>query len=81
MSINVKGILIVFFCMPLVSCFAQNAAIPSFLNPNLPISQRVQDLIGRMTLDEKISQMQHTAAAIPRLSIPQYNWWNEALHG
>jgi len=42
---------------------------------------RVNDLVGRMSLREKISQMGNEAPAIERLGIPQYNWWNEALHG
>jgi len=52
-----------------------------FLNYNLSIEERVNDLVGRMTLDEKISQMMNAAPAIERLSIPEYNWWNECLHG
>jgi beta-glucosidase len=52
-----------------------------FRNPELPIEQRVNDLVSRMTLEEKVSQMVHTAPAIPRLGIPQYNWWSEGLHG
>ncbi len=52
-----------------------------YLNPSLPIAQRVEDLVSRMTLHEKVLQMQHTAPAIPRLDIPSYDWWNEALHG
>ena len=52
-----------------------------FQNPDLPIDQRVNDLVGRMTLEEKVSQMVNSAAAIERLGIPAYNWWNEALHG
>jgi len=56
-------------------------APPPYLNPSLPISQRVDDLVSRMTLQEKVLQMQHTAPAIPRLGIPSYDWWNEALHG
>ena len=52
-----------------------------FRNPALPIEDRVNDLVSRMTLEEKVSQMVHTAAAIPRLGIPQYNWWSEGLHG
>src|SRR5579871_1527782 len=56
------------------------AALP-FRDPSLPIEQRVNDLISRMTLDEKVLQMQHTAPAIPRLGIPSYDWWSEALHG
>ncbi len=52
-----------------------------FMNPGLQIQERVDDLVSRLTLDEKILQMQHTAPAIDRLGIPQYNWWNECLHG
>ena len=54
---------------------------PPYLDPDLPLDQRVNDLVSRMTLEEKISQMQDAAPAIPRLGIPAYNWWNEALHG
>lgn len=43
--------------------------------------QRARDTIARMTLDEKAQQLGHTAPAIPRLGVPQYNWWNEGLHG
>ena len=53
----------------------------AYLNPKLPLDQRVNDLISRMTLEEKVSQMMNAAPAIPRLGIPQYDWWNEALHG
>jgi beta-glucosidase len=52
-----------------------------YLNHRLPLEQRVDDLVSRMTLDEKVSQMMNAAPAIPRLGIPQYDWWNEALHG
>jgi beta-glucosidase len=52
-----------------------------YLNPSLPLEQRVDDLVSRMTLEEKVSQMMNAAPAIPRLGIPQYDWWNEALHG
>ena len=52
-----------------------------YLDPALPVAQRVDDLIGRMTLEEKVSQTIDVAPAIPRLNIPAYNWWNEGLHG
>ena len=52
-----------------------------YLNSKLPLKQRVDDLISRMTLEEKISQLGHTASSIPRLHVPEYNWWNEGLHG
>lgn len=54
---------------------------PEYLDHTLPMARRVDDLISRMTLEEKISQMGHSAQAIPRLQIPEYNWWNECLHG
>ena len=54
---------------------------PAYLNPHLPAEQRAADLVHRMTLEEKTSQMVNAAAAIPRLNIPAYNWWSEALHG
>lgn len=52
-----------------------------FQDPELPIEQRVADLVSRLTLEEKAAQMLHEAPAIPRLGIPAYNWWNECLHG
>jgi beta-glucosidase len=58
----------------------QNYEYP-FQNPALSIDSRVNDLVGRMTLDEKIGQMMNAAPAIQRLGIPEYNWWNECLHG
>jgi beta-glucosidase len=62
--------------------FAQETKMkPDYLNPNLPVEKRVDDLVSRMTLEEKVSQMIDVAEAIPRLQIPEYNWWNEALHG
>jgi beta-glucosidase len=52
-----------------------------YKDTSLPIDQRVNDLVARMTLAEKVSQMMNGAAAIERLDIPAYEWWNEALHG
>lgn len=63
-----------------LSGFAQNYEFP-FRNPDLPLESRVQDVISRLTLEEKVSLMRYQAPAIPRLGIPAYNWWNEALHG
>jgi beta-glucosidase len=59
---------------------AQQAS-PDYQNQALPFEARVKDLVGRMTLDEKVLQMKDVAPAIPRLGVPEYNWWNEALHG
>ncbi|HWS89439.1 MAG TPA: glycoside hydrolase family 3 C-terminal domain-containing protein [Pyrinomonadaceae bacterium] len=52
-----------------------------YLDPSLPVQRRVDDLVSRMTLEEKVGQMMNAAPAIPRLGIPEYDWWNEALHG
>jgi beta-glucosidase len=60
---------------------ASQGAAPAYRNPALPMEQRVNDLVSRMTLEEKVLQMQHTAPAIPRLGVPSYDWWSEALHG
>src|SRR5918911_156318 len=54
---------------------------PPYKDPSLPVERRVEDLVSRMTLEEKVSQMMNAAPAIPRLGIPEYDWWNEALHG
>jgi len=54
---------------------------PAWRNPDLPPAERARDLVGRMTLSEKVSQMMHDAPAIERLGVPAYNWWNECLHG
>jgi beta-glucosidase len=52
-----------------------------YLDPAQPVARRAADLIGRMTLAEKVSQMKDVAPAIERLAVPAYNWWNECLHG
>ena len=52
-----------------------------YRNPSLPVEQRVNDLVSRLTIEEKVWQMAHDAPAIPRLGIPAYNWWSEGLHG
>jgi beta-glucosidase len=67
--------------LALVTLPAQTQSPPSYKNPNLPIETRVNDLVSRMTLEEKVSQMMNAAPAIERLDIPAYDWWNEALHG
>lgn len=54
---------------------------PAYLNPSLSLNVRVNDLISRMTTQEKVSQMMNSSPAIPPLHITAYNWWSEALHG
>ena len=65
--------------LPLV-LHAQPASYP-FQDPTLPVDQRIDDLVGRLTLEEKASQMVNRTRAIPRLNVPEYNLWSEALHG
>jgi beta-glucosidase len=60
---------------------AHTAQAPAYLDPSLPVDTRVDDLISRMTLGEKASQLVNQSRAIPRLNIPEYDWWSEALHG
>ncbi|MHB8904871.1 MAG: glycoside hydrolase family 3 C-terminal domain-containing protein [Melioribacteraceae bacterium] len=64
-----------------VSLFAQQKNEFPFQNTKLSVEERATDLVSRMTLKEKISQMNYDAPAIERLGIPKYNWWNECLHG
>jgi beta-glucosidase len=54
---------------------------PLYLNLEKNFEERAADLVSRMTLEEKVAQLQNDAPAIPRLSVPKYEWWNEALHG
>ncbi len=63
-----------------LSALAQNENF-EFLNSALPIEERVDLLVSQMTLQEKIDQMVFTSPAINRLNVPEYNWWNECLHG
>jgi len=58
-----------------------SAQMLPYQNPQLTAEQRADDLLGRLTLDEKVKLMMDTSPAIPRLGIPQFQWWNEALHG
>ncbi len=63
------------------SAWAQDAQKPAYLDTSLPPEQRAADLVHRMTLEEKASQLVNQARAIPRLNVPAYDWWSEALHG
>jgi beta-glucosidase len=71
-----------FACVAFMACGkAQETSTPPYLNPALPPAVRARDLVNRMTLEEKASQLVNQARAIPRLNIPAYDWWSEALHG
>jgi beta-glucosidase len=60
---------------------ASPASDTAFRDPSLSPQRRAADLVSRLTLEEKVLQMQSTAPAVERLGVPAYNWWNEALHG
>ncbi|HUX56374.1 MAG TPA: glycoside hydrolase family 3 C-terminal domain-containing protein [Bacteroidales bacterium] len=73
------SLLLMFFVTQVLS--AQQIYEFPYQNPSLTLEVRVNDLVGRMSLDEKIGQMMNTAPAVDRLGIPAYDWWNECLHG
>ena len=63
------------------SLYSQNSDHPAYLNPALSAEQRAADLVHRMTVEEKVSQLVNQSRAVPRLNVPAYDWWSEALHG
>ena len=67
--------------LALLPALAQDTSKPPYMDPTLPPEQRAADLVHRMTLPEKASQLVNQARAIPRLNVPAYDWWSEALHG
>ena len=68
--------------LPLVSCLAlAQSKPPAYMDPSLSAAVRAHDLVSKMTLDEKASQLEDWATAIPRLGVPDYQTWSEALHG
>jgi beta-glucosidase len=73
--------MLVLSTFPLAQSGANGEAKPGYQDASLTIDQRAADLISRMTLEEKISQMMNAAEPIDRLGIPAYDWWNETLHG
>jgi len=61
--------------------WSQSSERPAYMNPALPAEQRAADLVHRMTVEEKVSQLVNQSRAVPRLNVPSYDWWSEALHG
>ena len=70
-----------FFAALCLTVTAAMAADPIYRDLNRSFEERTADLVSRMTLEEKVAQLQNDAPAIPRLGVPAYEWWNEALHG
>ncbi len=77
---NRRGLLNLSFAFTIAAALA-TAQEPPYRNTNLSPEERAHDLVSRMTLNEKASQLEDWATAIPRLGIPDYQTWNEALHG
>src|SRR5690606_4089549 len=75
---QLKQLFFIVFMLAMSISFGQQYP---FQNPALSDSVRVADLIGKLTVQEKIDQLLYTSPAIERLGIPEYNWWNESLHG
>ncbi|WP_324721716.1 glycoside hydrolase family 3 N-terminal domain-containing protein [Salinimicrobium sp. HB62] len=78
-----KPLLLLLICFPFTVLGQEKIATGDypFKNPGLSTEERINDLVNRLTLEEKAGQMMHNSPAIERLGIPEYNWWNEALHG
>jgi beta-glucosidase len=73
--------LLIFLMWASAGSFAQAPADLPFKNPDLAPEKRAADLVSRMTLEEKVMQIQNAAPALTRLDLPAYDCWNEALHG
>jgi len=81
MSLGIRSALALAALALALPASAQSNQKPAYLNPDLPAADRAADLVRRLTPDEKVQQMANQARAIPRLGIPAYDWWSEALHG
>jgi beta-glucosidase len=83
MNFSERFILAVLVCIAIIAsaAIAQDTSNLPYMNPKLPPEARAADLVHRMTLEEKASQLVNQARAIPRLNVPAYDWWSEALHG
>lgn len=75
-----KSLMLFVFVLLVANLNAQSYDYP-FQNPNLDREVRINDLIARLTLSEKVQLMKHQSPGVPRLGVPAYDWWNEALHG
>jgi len=74
-------LLLVVLLLPTLALVKKKKFQYKFQDTSLPVEDRVADLVSKMTLEEKVSQMLNAAPAIDRLGVPAYNWWNECLHG
>ncbi len=69
------------FCVGMLAVAGCQTQVEPYKNPELSPEERAEDLLGRLTLEEKISLMQNSSPGVERLGIKPYDWWNEALHG
>ncbi len=76
-----KLFLVLWGAFVLTACTKEESTEHAFLNTELTFEERADDLLSKMTLEEKISQLNYESKAIDRLGVPAYNWWNECLHG
>ena len=75
------GLILTFVCTGAILFGSAARSTPPYRDPDQTAEARAADLVARMTVDEKISQLMNAAPAIPRLDVPAYEWWNECLHG
>ena len=80
-SCRKSGFMIVTLSMIVSSFYCRAQQTPPFRNDQLTIKERIVNLLSLLTLEEKISLLGYETRGVPRLGIPAYNWWNEALHG
>ena len=66
----------IFMVLAVSGLSAQNTAQPAYLNPTLSPQQRAADLVRRMTVEEKVTQLVNQSRAVPRLNVPDYDWWS-----
>src|SRR5450759_1693803 len=77
---NSQCLISIVVALAVSSLYAQNAEQPAYLNLALPPQQRAADLVQRMTVEEKVTQLVNQSRAVPRLNVPDYDWWSESLH-
>jgi beta-glucosidase len=85
-NLKMNVIILIFSILPFFSCAGRHISVKptyefEFQNPVLSTDIRINDLLNRMTLEEKITQLTNFSPAIERLGVPEYDWWNECLHG
>jgi beta-glucosidase len=80
-TVNFRFVIAAMVFLGLGRVWSQSSEQPAYLNPALPAEQRAADLVHRMTVEEKVTQLVNQSRAVPRLKVPAYDWWSEALHG